>query len=110
MREKDEAARQKIQEGLASAYFYNTTIEQFLQDLKEYSNKEHTAKEIQKVLNEEYERNNERIDTFILEFMAKVRREMNWLDSRHVQNIMLSQKDIQVFFAQLDRVHYQQAA
>ena len=51
------------------------------------------------MINEEYERNNERFDSFILEFMAKVRREMNWLDSSHVQNIMLSQKDIQVFFA-----------
>ena len=46
--------------------------------------------------------------------MAKVRREMNWLDEKKVENIILTRKtkdgkrdisNLLVFFAQLDREH-----
>ena len=42
----------------------------------------------------------------MLEFMVKIRKEMDWLDAKH---LFLSPKDIFVFFGRLDQEHKKQA-
>ena len=52
------------------------------------------------------EKNYELFDDQMLEFMVRVRKEMDWLDAKH---LFLAPKDIFVFFGRLDQEHKKSA-
>ena len=91
-RELDEEKKQKLEENLTAAAHYYKLIDDFLKELTEYSNKEHTPEDVKELLLQEQERTNEKFDGFILKLMARVRKEMDWLDSSNIKNIIMTEK------------------
>ena len=98
-KEEDEKIKQEVIKNLDSPDGVQSSLDAFLHELQIYSNKQHTPEEIKAELREELEKNYQEFDAQMLDFMMTVRKEMDWLDSKH---LFLAPKDIFVFFGRLD--------